>query len=55
MEYSGEDRSVLFEVQHTMDIPLIELAVDEYEPGVATPVEVDQLTLLDPLLDEPGP
>src|SRR4030095_9721542 len=47
-----EDRSVFFEVEHTVDVPALQLAVDEQEPGLPPPVEVDDVAILGPLLDE---
>jgi hypothetical protein len=37
-----------------VDVPALQLAVDEKEPGVPPPVEVDDLAMLGPLLDEGG-
>ena len=37
-----------------MDVPALQLAVDEQQPGLPPPVEVDDLAILGPLLDEPG-
>jgi hypothetical protein len=54
LEDRREDRPVLFEVEHPVDVPALQLAVDEQQPGVPPPVEVDDLSILDPLLDEPG-
>src|SRR5687768_8471533 len=53
LKYAREDRAVFFEVEHTIDVLVLELAVNEDEPGVATPVEVGQDALFDPLINEP--
>jgi hypothetical protein len=53
LEDPREDHPVLFEVEQAADVPGLQRAVDEQEPGLPPPVEVDDLAILGPLLDEP--
>src|SRR5262245_27034624 len=54
LEDRREDRPVSLEVEHTPDVFVFQLAVDEDEPGFPPPVEVDERAILGPLFDESG-
>ncbi len=49
-----EDHPVFFEVEQAADVPALQLAVDEQEPCGPPPVEVRNIAILGPLIDEPG-
>jgi hypothetical protein len=54
LEDPREDHSVLFEIEQAVDVPALQLAVGEIEPRVAPAIEIGELSILGPLVDESG-
>src|SRR6185503_13169285 len=54
LEDPREDGAVLFKVEDTPDVSVLQLAIDEHEVSLPAPVEVGDLAILGPLLNESG-
>lgn len=50
----GENRSILFEVERRRDVHRVQRAIDELQPRLPPPVEVDDGAMLGSVLDEPA-